>query len=113
MTAHGVTIVGGGIQSTAAQLAATTTTTAITQHPEAVRSLTEDPRRMDVDPRAFGRHARVRRRPPPSHKRAPIAASVHQVVDKGACAARPSVRKRDCLHAGPGLVALESPSRPG
>ena len=91
MTARGVTIVGGGIQSTAAQLAATTTT-AITQHPEAVRSLTEDPRRMDVDPRAFGRHARVRRRAPPSHKRAPIAASVHQVVDKGACAARPSVR---------------------
>ena len=90
MTARGVTIVGGGIQSTAAQLAATTTT-AITQHPEAVRSLTEDPRRMDVDPRAFGRHARVRRRAPPSHKRAPIAASVHQVVDKGACAARPSV----------------------
>lgn len=89
MTARGVTIVGGGIQSTAAQLAATTTT--ITQRPGAVRSLTEDPRRMDVDPRAFGRHARVRRRAPPSHKRAPIAASVHQVVDKGACAARPSV----------------------
>ncbi|ETW84275.1 hypothetical protein HETIRDRAFT_449800 [Heterobasidion irregulare TC 32-1] len=80
MTARGVTIVGGDIRSMAAQLAATTTT--ITQRPEAVRSLTEDPRRMDVDPRVFGRHARVRRAPP-SHKRAPVAASVHQVVDKG------------------------------